>query len=212
MVTPTLNHTLPSRGSRAPWYCSTVPKMRLCECLALSFSFSLFCPFAAHFEISAVNLHLTPSDFSPQQLHIRGSTVLGPDRSGIHLDCVQSHDWQPGLYPWGRQTRLATERESVSLPATESVVHCSLDTTGGLESKIFFSIFVWGVLSVFVFWKGQKNKIRSQKVEQTVAHWFVGDLLTWKRCQSVYFFHPLTTFLILKFFLKSIDDRITHVC
>lgn len=101
------------------------------------------------------------ADFSAQQLHIGGSSVLGLDWSGIHLDCVQSHHRQPGFYPRGRQTHPATEGDTVLSPATKSVVRCSLNTTWGLESTILFSVF---------FWRPWKTRWDLKIVEQTVAN------------------------------------------
>ena len=37
------------------------------------------------------------------QIYPRWSSVLGSDRSRLHLDRVQSHHWKPRLYPWGRK-------------------------------------------------------------------------------------------------------------
>lgn len=46
---------------------------------------------------------LTLSDSTSWQIYTRGSSVLGPHRSRLHLDCVQSHHWKPRLYPRGTE-------------------------------------------------------------------------------------------------------------
>lgn len=101
MATQTLNHTLLSRGSRVLLSCYIAPKMRLCECF---FAFNLFHS-VIHFQMSAL-IFITLPDLTPQQIYFRRSSVVGPDRSRLHLDCVQSHDWKPRLHPRGIQTHL----------------------------------------------------------------------------------------------------------
>lgn len=99
MATQTLNHTLHSRGSRVLLYCSTAPRMKPCKCLRVLFRCA----------ISVSLSHTAFTDFSfgsvsfVWQVYNGGGSVLGSDRSWLHLDRVQSHHWQPRLYPWGSE-------------------------------------------------------------------------------------------------------------
>lgn len=99
MATQTLNHTLHSRGSRVLLYCSTAPRMKPCKYLRVLF----------RCVISVSLSHTAFTDFSfgsvsfVWQVYNGGGSVLGSDRSWLHLDRVQSHHWQPRLYPWGSE-------------------------------------------------------------------------------------------------------------
>lgn len=121
MVTPTQNHTLPSRGYRALLYCCTVPRMRQCECLHLSFSAVVFafpCHMLADFSCESVS--------SPWQIYPGGSSVIGSNRSWLHLDCVKSHDWKSRLYPWGSEAHDVVNRWPLSGRLTKSIFNSKL--------------------------------------------------------------------------------------
>lgn len=73
------------------------------EAVWVPFIFSLcLCLSVIHWQISTVNLYELP-DSSPPQVYTGGGSILGADRSRLHLDRVQSHHWEPRLYPRGSE-------------------------------------------------------------------------------------------------------------